>query len=87
MVGETMAEKLNKAIGPTAVIIPKRGISGYGKGWEEFYDGEADFAFFNILKRKLKPEISVVEVDSHINDTLFAERATDLFDGLMHKAA
>ncbi len=82
----TMAEKLNKAVGPTAVIIPKRGISGYGKGWEEFYDGEADFAFFNILKRRLKPEIRVVEVDSHINDRLFAERATDLLDELMHKA-
>ncbi|MCK5485950.1 MAG: Tm-1-like ATP-binding domain-containing protein [Desulfobacterales bacterium] len=85
LVGETMVEKLNKSVGPTAVIIPKRGISGYGKGWEEFYDGEADFAFFNILKRRLKPEIRVVEVDSHINDRLFAEKATDLLDELMHK--
>jgi len=86
LVGEIMAEKLNKAIGPTAVIIPKRGVSGYGKGWEEFYDGEADLAFFNILKKRLKPEISVLEVDAHINDRLFAERATDLLDELMHKA-
>ncbi|NQT54740.1 MAG: Tm-1-like ATP-binding domain-containing protein [Desulfobacteraceae bacterium] len=86
LVGETMAEKLNKAIGPTAVIIPERGVSGYGKGWEEFYDRESDLAFFKILKRRLKPEIRVVEVDSHINDRLFAERATDLLDELMHKA-
>ncbi|MBW2615132.1 MAG: hypothetical protein JRD02_03015 [Deltaproteobacteria bacterium] len=28
-----------------------------------------------------------LEVDSHINDRLFAERATDLLDELMHKVA
>jgi len=29
--------------------------------------------------------MSVVDVDSQINDILFAERTTDLFDGLMQK--
>lgn len=85
LVGETMVEKLNKAIGPTAVIIPRRGLSDYGKGWEEFYDEEADVAFFDILKKRLKPDIKVVEIDAKINDKLFAERAIDLLDELMHK--
>ena len=81
-----MVEKLNRAVGPTAVIIPRRGLSAYGKGWEAFYDGEADFALFDILKTGLKPEIKVVEVDAHIKDRLFAERATDMLDELMQKA-
>lgn len=85
MVGEVMVEKVNKARGPTAVIIPTRGLSGYGKGWEDFYDGEADFTLFTLLKEKLKSEIRVVEVDAHINDKVFAERATELLDELMHK--
>jgi uncharacterized protein (UPF0261 family) len=85
LVADTMVKKLNHSVGPTAVIIPKRGLSAYGKGWEEFYDAEADFALFDILKERLKPEIKVVEVDAHINDRLFAERATDLLDELMQK--
>jgi uncharacterized protein (UPF0261 family) len=84
LVAETMAQKLNKSVGPTAVIIPKHGLSAYGKGWEDFYDAEADLALFEILKKRLKPEIKVVEVDAHINDRLFAERATDVLDELMH---
>jgi uncharacterized protein (UPF0261 family) len=86
LVAETMVKKLNQSVGPTAVIIPRRGLSAYGKGWEKFYDGEADFALFEILKTGLKPEITVVEVDAHIIDPLFAERATDLLDELMHKS-
>jgi len=80
-----MAEKLNKALGPTAVIIPRRGLSSYGKGWEEFYDEEADFALFDILKRSLKPGIRVVEVDAKINDELFVQKAVKLLDELMRK--
>jgi len=85
LVGEAMAEKLNKAIGPTAVIIPRRGLSDYGKGWEKFYDAEADFTFFNILKKRLKTGIKIVEVDLHINDKLFAESAIDLLEELIHR--
>ena len=86
LVAEKMAEKLNKALGPTAVIIPRRGLSSYGKGWEAFYDEEADFALFDILKRSLKPGIKVVEVDAKINDELFVQKAVKLLDELMHKA-
>ena len=87
LVAEVMVEKLNKSVGPTAVIIPRRGLSAYGKGWEHFYDEEADLALFEILKNGLKPEIQVVELDAHIKDSLFAERATELLDEMMQKNA
>lgn len=82
-VGKRMVEKLNTAVGPTAVMLPLRGLSVYGKGWEAFYDQEADYALFDVMKKNLKPEIQVVEVDCHINDDLFAQKATDLMDDLM----
>jgi uncharacterized protein (UPF0261 family) len=85
LVAEVMVEKLNKSVGPTAMIIPQRGLSNYGKGWEHFYDEEADLALFEILKKGLKPEIQIVELDAHIKDSLFAERATDLLDEMMQK--
>jgi hypothetical protein len=37
------------------------------------------------LKERLKPEIRVVEIDAKINDKVFAEKAIDLLDELMHK--
>jgi uncharacterized protein (UPF0261 family) len=81
-VGRVMAEKLNKALGPTAVIIPKRGVGG--GGWQD--EPEADLAFVNSLKKHLKPGIEVLEVDAHINDMLFAEKAVALLLELLHKA-
>jgi len=84
--GRVMAEKLNKAIGPTAVIIPKQGFSGPDKEGNDWYDPEANLALIDALKRNLKPEIKLVEMDAHINDKLFAETAAMLLDELMHGA-
>ena len=81
--GRVMAEKLNKAIGPTAVIIPKKGFSGPDKEGNDWHDPEANLALIEALKRDLKPEIKLVEVDAHINDRLFAETAATLLHELM----
>jgi uncharacterized protein (UPF0261 family) len=81
--GRVMAEKLNKAIGPTAVIIPKKGFSAADKEGSDWYDPEANLALINALKGELKPEIKLVEVDAHINDKLFAETAAILLHELM----
>lgn len=81
--GRVMAEKLNKAIGPTAVIIPKKGFSAADKEGNDWYDPEANLALIHTLKRELKPEIKLVEVDAHINDKLFAETAAKLLHELM----
>jgi uncharacterized protein (UPF0261 family) len=81
--GTVMAEKLNKAIGPTTVIIPKKGFSAADKEGNNWYDPEANLALIEALKRDLKPEIKLVEVDAHINDRLFAETAAMLLDESM----
>ena len=86
-VGKTIAEKLNKAIGHTAVIIPKRGFTTRDKEGEDFHHPEADLALVEALRKHLDPRISFVEVDAHINDKLFAERAAILLDELMRKPA
>jgi uncharacterized protein (UPF0261 family) len=83
LVAEKMIEKLNRASGPTMVIIPVKGLSSYGKGWEAFYDEEADSAFFEILERGVKPDIRVVKVDAKINDERFVQKATDMLHGMM----
>jgi uncharacterized protein (UPF0261 family) len=84
--GEAIAEKLNKATGPAAVIIPKRGVSRDDKEGSDWYDPEANLALTEAVKKHLKPGIELVEVDAHINDRLFAETAVRLLDELMHRA-
>jgi hypothetical protein len=37
-----------------------------------------NFAFFETLKRNLKPEVEVKEADAHITDALFADEAAEM---------
>ncbi len=86
LLGKTIAEKLNKALGPAAVIIPKRGVSPADSEGNEWYDPEANLAFSEAVKKAVKPEVRVLEVDAHINDRIFAETAVALLDELMKSA-
>jgi uncharacterized protein (UPF0261 family) len=84
--GRVMAEKLNRAHGPVMVIIPKKGFSSRDKQGDEWYEPESNMVLIENLKKNIEPKIEIVEVDAHINDTLFAEKAAILLDKLMHKA-
>ena len=43
----------------------------------------ADKAFIGSIKKHLKPEIKIVEVDAHINDPIFAETAVSALMEMM----
>jgi len=86
-IGKTLADKLNRALGPTVVLIPNKGFSPGNREGKALYDPEADAAFVNVLKQNLKPSVRVVELDAHINDELFAEQAVDLLCELMQSRA
>ncbi len=83
ILGKVVAEKLNRAKGPAAVIIPLKGFSGRDKEGDEWHDPDVDLAFAEAVKKNAEPRVEVVEVDAHINDKLFAERALLLLDELM----
>jgi uncharacterized protein (UPF0261 family) len=80
-----MAEKINKAKGRTAVILPLQGLSILDKVDKEFEDSEANFAFFETLKENLKPEVKVKEVNAHITDVLFADEAAEMLCELVRE--
>lgn len=85
--GKVVAEKLNKAIGPTAVIIPTKGFDERDKPGGVFYDPEADSAFTKALKEHIKPGIEVMELDLHLNDQAFAEAAVATLFSMMEKGS
>ena len=82
--GKIMAEKLNKAKGPTAVIFPLKGFSfaNLHVDKEEFDDPESDRVLLEVLKKNLRSDIKVVECDLHINDEKFAHQAAEIYANL-----
>jgi len=85
LVGRTMAERLNEARGPTAVLIPLRGWSIYGARGGPLYDEAGYTNFLKALKNHLRPDIGLEEVNAHINDAFFADRCVKQFVEFMSK--
>jgi uncharacterized protein (UPF0261 family) len=71
-VADTMADKLNRAHGPVKVVIPLCGWSSVDKRGSIFYDGEADKVFVAQLKKHLRSDIEVKEVDADLETPEFA---------------
>lgn len=76
--GRIMAEKLNKAKGATTVLIPKQGVSAIDQEGQLFYDAEADAAFIENLKANLSTNVTLIEMDNHINDDAFVSKLADV---------
>jgi uncharacterized protein (UPF0261 family) len=74
------AEKLNKAVGPTKFLIPKRGWISIEKEGSNFYDPQNIQTFVDRLKEKLKTGIEVREVDANIDDPIFAQAIVNAFE-------
>jgi len=76
-VGGVMAERLNAAVGPTAVLIPLKGWSVYGAPGGVLYDGTGNRMFLKALKDRLRKDIELTEIDAHINDDRFVDACVD----------
>lgn len=83
--GKEIAEKASAARGPTAILVPKRGISAIDREGQPFWWPEADAALFASLKHWLAPHVELIELDCHINDPPFAELAATTLLRLMAK--
>lgn len=79
----TIASKLNRAQGPVKVIIPMRGWSEADVKGGPLYEPQTNQVFVDELRRLLKPEIPITEVDAHINEPAFAEAAVAALDDMM----
>ncbi|HYV39651.1 MAG TPA: Tm-1-like ATP-binding domain-containing protein, partial [Gemmataceae bacterium] len=73
--GLQIAQKASAAKGPTAVLIPLRGVSAIDKEGQPFWWPEADQALFQSLRNWLSPSVRLIELDLHINDPAFAVMA------------
>jgi uncharacterized protein (UPF0261 family) len=74
-VAEVFADKLNRATGPTLLLIPKRGWSSLSEEGRPLCDFAADAAFTRRLKERLGGAAAVRELDLALNTEAFAEVA------------
>lgn len=77
-IGEMLAATANNCAGPVTIILPLRGVSMLDSLNNPFWNPDADRACFNAIKRNVRGDIPLIEVDANINDPSFADRSTEL---------
>ena len=78
-IGGLIAETANRCAGPAVVLLPLRGVSMLDSNSGPFWDEAADHACFDAIRSQVNKGIPVIEVDSNINDPIFADRAAQVF--------
>lgn len=86
-IGRILAEKANASSGPVAFLLPNRGVSILDSPGQPFWDPAADQACFNAIRKHVKNNIPVYEMDANINDPAFADRAADLLKEMLAERA
>lgn len=85
ILGREIAEKACAASGPTAVVLPMRGISALDIAGGPFWWPEADRALFQSLRNWLTMDVQLIEADLHINDPEFGRLCADALLGMLRK--
>jgi uncharacterized protein (UPF0261 family) len=84
-----VADRLNRYRNKARVkaVIPLRGFSSLSVEGGPLHDPAADAAFASSLKSHLDPEIEIVEVDTDINDPVFAKTVAEVLSRAFKEAA
>ena len=86
LVGARMyAEKMNKAKGPLKLVVPLRGWSSIDQEGGILYDPAEDRLFVEELKRHLRADIPLEELDCNLEDMPMAERMVDILEEFMKR--
>lgn len=82
-IGERIADKLNKSTGPVVLMLPLKGVSSLDQTGKPFFDPEANKSLFDSLRKHIDSSVRLVELDLHINDMAFAEKAADILTDML----
>lgn len=82
ILGKQLAERACAASGPTAILLPLRGVSALDAEGKAFWWPEADAALFQSIRNWVYG-VELIELDCHINDPEFAKAAADTLLRLM----
>jgi uncharacterized protein (UPF0261 family) len=72
VIAKTFAEKLNKSTGNVSFLYPAHGFCSQDKEGLALWNPEGNPVFLDELKKNLRQDIPIIEIDAHINDDKFA---------------
>lgn len=84
--GMIIAAKANASTGPVAVLLPLRGVSQLDSEGGAFWWPEADAALFDAIRKNLRKDIPLHELDYNVNDPEFADAAAQVLLHLVDKS-
>jgi uncharacterized protein (UPF0261 family) len=86
VIAATFAEKLNKAKGRVKFLYPAQGFCSQDKEGLTLWNPDGNPVFLEELKKNLRQDIPIIEVDAHINDDEFANVAFEQLLEVMGEA-
>jgi uncharacterized protein (UPF0261 family) len=75
-----VAHRLRSSGAATHFILPNLGIEEWDKQGGPAYDPESQKEFFEEIRSSIKPPAQFTEINAHINDAAFADKALQIFD-------
>ncbi len=72
--------RLAQARGPTALLLPKRGIHAWDRAGEPMHDPKGHAEFMAAFRAAARAPVELHELDHHINDDAFVDQALAIFD-------
>jgi uncharacterized protein (UPF0261 family) len=75
-----VGDKLARARGPTAFVLPRGGVEAWDRPGEPLHDAEGLAVLNAALRETVRPPVEFVEIDAHINDPSFCDAVLGLFD-------
>lgn len=79
-VARAHCDQLAKAEGPVALLMPLLGLGEWDREGGILHDKSGLDGFLAELRANLPPNVESHEIDGHINDAIFAEKALEIFD-------
>jgi len=80
VVARHVAACLARATGPTAFLLPLRGIQAWDRAGEPLHDPPGLAALIEEFRRCIRPPVQMQELDLHINDPGFVTAVLAVFD-------
>lgn len=79
-IAREIADKLARANGPTAFLLPRRGIHAWDRPGQPFHDPEGHAEYVAEFRRHIRLPVELHDLDMHINDDSFVDEALRIFD-------
>ena len=84
-IARALCEKLAVATGETTLFLPMKGCNEWDRPGGPLCDPDGLKTFCAALRAGLPPNVRLVELDAHINDTAFCDAVLGLFDDWVAK--